>query len=54
LRADVISSVSTLRETLARFEEHSGERLPVVDEQRMLVGSISKSDLLLTLSGTKV
>ncbi len=48
-----ISPDSTLRETLARFEGHSGERLPVVDEQRMLVGSISKSDLLLTLSGTK-
>jgi len=49
-----VSPGSTLRETLARFEGHSGERLPVVDEQRMLVGSISKSDLLLTLSGTKV
>lgn len=49
-----VSPDSTLRETLARFEGHSGERLPVVDEQRMLVGSISKSDLLLTLSGSKV
>jgi len=48
-----VSPDSTLRETLARFEGHSGERLPVVDENRMLVGSISKSDLLLTLSATK-
>ncbi|MBL8863138.1 MAG: ClcB-like voltage-gated chloride channel protein [Planctomycetes bacterium] len=44
---------STLRETLRQFEGHSGERLPVLDEGRMLVGSISKSDLLLTLSGSR-
>jgi CIC family chloride channel protein len=44
---------STLRETLQRFEGHSGERLPVLDEDRQLVGSISKSDLLLTLSGSR-
>lgn len=44
---------STLRETLQRFEGHTGERLPVVDVDRVLVGSISKSDLLITLAGTK-
>jgi CIC family chloride channel protein len=44
---------STLRETLQRFEGHSGERLPVVDVDRVLVGSISKSDLLITLAGNK-
>ena len=43
---------STLRETLQRFEGHSGERLPVVDVDRVLVGSISKSDLLITLAGS--
>ncbi len=42
---------STLRETLQRFEGHGGERLPVVDVDRVLVGSISKSDLLITLAG---
>jgi CBS-domain-containing membrane protein len=44
---------TTLRETLQRFEGFSGERLPVVDVDRVLVGSISKSDLLLTLVGNK-
>ncbi|MCY2961198.1 MAG: ClcB-like voltage-gated chloride channel protein [Planctomycetota bacterium] len=44
---------STLRETLQRFEGHTGERLPVVDEHHVLVGSISKSDLLLTLAGNR-
>lgn len=44
---------TTLRETLQRFEGFSGERLPVVDVDHVLVGSISKSDLLLTLAGNK-
>lgn len=44
---------STLRETLQRFEGHTGERLPVVDADRRLVGSVSKSDLLLTLAGNR-
>ncbi len=44
---------TTLRETLQRFEGHTGERLPVLDVDRVLVGSISKSDLLLTLAGNK-
>ncbi len=44
---------TSLRETLQRFEGFSGERLPVVDVDRVLVGSISKSDLLLTLVGNK-
>jgi CIC family chloride channel protein len=41
-----------LRETLERFSTHPFERLPVVEPAtRRLVGSISKTDLLLTLSG---
>jgi CIC family chloride channel protein len=45
---------TTLRETLARFQAHAGERLPVVEEgTRRLVGSVSKSDLLITLSSSR-
>ena len=39
-----------LDEALAMFTAHPIERLPVVDEQGRLVGSISKTDLLLTLA----
>lgn len=43
---------SPLGEALEKFLGHDGERLPVVDGHggRMLVGTISKSDLLLSLS----
>jgi CIC family chloride channel protein len=43
---------SPLGEALQKFLAHDGERLPVVDGHggRMLVGTISKSDLLLSLS----
>lgn len=43
---------STLFEALERFSGHSGERLPVLDDRtaRRLVGSLSKSDVLLTLA----
>ncbi len=45
---------TSLRETLARFSEHPGERIPVVDPGGgRLVGSISKSDLLITLAGER-
>lgn len=40
-----------LYETLEKFRNHSGERLPVIDAHGdALVGSISKTDLLLTLA----
>jgi chloride channel protein, CIC family len=43
---------TSLRETLERFAGHDSERMPVIEshETRRLVGSISKTDLLLTLS----
>ncbi len=37
---------------LQLFTTHPIERLPVVDEDGRLIGSISKTDLLLTLAGT--
>ncbi len=46
---------TSLRETLEKFSTHGFERMPVLDTEkdRRLVGSISKTDLLLTLGGTK-
>jgi chloride channel protein, CIC family len=43
---------ATMAQALERFLPHDGERLPVIDGHggHMLVGSISKTDLLLTLS----
>lgn len=42
---------STLDEALQKFSKHPGERLPVVEpEGGWLVGSITKTDLLLTLA----
>jgi len=42
-----------LDEVLKIFSAHPIERLPVVGEGGLLVGSISKTDLLLTLAGTQ-
>ena len=46
---------TTLRETLEKFSTHAFERMPVLesDTDRRLIGSISKTDLLLTLGGKK-
>lgn len=42
---------STLAEALAKFATHAGERLPVVEpDGGWLVGSVTKTDLLLTLA----
>ncbi|MEZ4386936.1 MAG: CBS domain-containing protein [Candidatus Krumholzibacteriia bacterium] len=42
---------STLREAMAEFARHDGERLPVVSrEGETLQGSITKADVLLTLA----
>jgi CIC family chloride channel protein len=41
----------SLGETLEKFTHHDGERLPVIAmEGRELLGSVSKTDLLLTLA----
>ena len=42
----------TLAKTLETFSRHNGERIPVVEKGRgrKLVGSISKTDLLLTVA----
>ena len=47
-----IAPEASLAQALSRFSRHDGERLPVTsgDMARRLVGSISKSDLILTLA----
>jgi CIC family chloride channel protein len=45
---------ANLIEALERFQQHDGERLPVVKglNDRRLVGSIAKTDLILALAGS--
>ena len=47
-----VNPETTLAKTLETFSHHSGERIPVVEKgrSRKLVGSISKTDLLLTIA----
>jgi CIC family chloride channel protein len=47
-----VTPETTLAKTLETFSKHSGERIPVVERgrDRKLVGSISKTDLLLTIA----
>ena len=47
-----VNPETTLKQTLAKFSRHTGERIPVVErgKARTLVGSISKTDLLLTMA----
>jgi CIC family chloride channel protein len=49
----VIAAASTLSHALEIFTNHEGERLPVVSDARekQLVGSISKTDVILALAG---
>lgn len=49
----VVRSDATLGEALESFSHHDGERLPVVDnpEDRHLIGSIAKTDVILALAG---
>jgi chloride channel protein, CIC family len=49
-----VAPESTLREALEKLTQHGWERLPVVDpsQGRRLVGSIHKTDLLLSLAST--
>ena len=50
-----VTPETTLRETLEKFSNHPFERIPVIEPgaTRRLIGSISKTDLLLTIGGTK-
>jgi CIC family chloride channel protein len=41
-----ITSHMTLAEVASRFAEADLERLPVVDDQHRLIGTVSKRDLL--------
>jgi len=47
-----VTPETTLAKTLETFSSHTGERIPVVEKgrERKLVGSISKTDLLLTMA----
>lgn len=45
-----ISPTAQLSDALSYFTQHPVERLPVVDEARHLIGSISKNDLLVALT----
>jgi len=47
-----VTPETTLARTLETFSRHTGERIPVVEEGKAgkLVGSISKTDLLLTIA----
>ena len=48
----VLNSDASLKESLEVFARHDGERLPVLDNprDRRLVGSLAKTDVLLTLA----
>jgi CIC family chloride channel protein len=48
----VLTSDASLKESLEVFGRHDGERLPVIDnpKDRRLVGSLAKTDVLLTLA----
>lgn len=48
----VVRASASLTEALERFSHHDGERLPVVSQDRHLVGSIAKTDVILALAGS--
>lgn len=54
LREDIptIPPAATLNEALERFARHLGERLPVVTDGSLLVGSLAKTDVILALAGS--
>ena len=51
-----VSPNATLLEALERFSQHDGERLPVVSSANghELIGSVSKTDVILALAGSKI
>jgi chloride channel protein, CIC family len=48
----VVGASASLTEALELFSHHHGERLPVVSQDRHLVGSVAKTDVILALAGT--
>ena len=50
----VVRPEASLAEAMERFVHHDGERLPVVtnSRERRLIGSISKTDVILALAGS--
>ena len=52
----VVSPDASLLEALERFSQHDGERLPVVShaDGQQLIGSVSKTDVILALAGSKI
>ena len=50
----VVPADASLTEALVRFSNHDGERLPVVNNttENHLIGSISKTDVILALAGS--
>lgn len=50
----VVRAEASLNEALERFARHDGERLPVVNNSadHQLIGSISKTDVILALAGS--
>jgi CIC family chloride channel protein len=52
----VLAPDASLTEALERFSQHDGERLPVVTEMngQTLIGSVSKTDVILALAGSKI
>ena len=52
-RFPVVHPATTLTEALESFTKHDGERLPVTESSsRKLLGSISKTDVILALAGS--
>ncbi len=51
-----VSPDASLTEALERFSQHDGERLPVVSRAngQRLVGSVSKTDVILALAGSNI
>jgi CBS domain-containing protein len=45
---------ASLTEALERFSHHDGERLPVISDAngQALIGSVSKTDVILALAGS--
>jgi CIC family chloride channel protein len=48
----VVRASASLAHAMERFSHHDSERLPVVSLDRELVGSISKTDVILALAGS--
>jgi len=48
----VVHAGASLAQAMEGFSHHDGERLPVVSLDRQLVGSISKTDVILALAGS--